>query len=194
MDQQVFQVAAGLSPPLAARWWPHVEPALFEFGILSPARVAGWIAQTGHESLGFSLTRELWGPTSAQMRYERDFSAAWPPADRTSRNQKPFELGNSQPGDGKRFMGRGLIQITGRANYRTCGAALGFDLQATPAMLEGDALAARSACWFWHSRELNALADAGAFETLTHRINGGTNGLADRQQRWERAKRVLRVK
>ncbi|MDW3689270.1 glycoside hydrolase family 19 protein, partial [Cupriavidus sp. CV2] len=155
MDQQVFQAAAGLSPALAARWWPHVEPALFEFGILSPARVAAWIAQTGHESLGFSLTRELWGPTPAQMRYERDLSAPWPPADKTSRNQKPYELGNILPGDGKRFMGRGLIQITGRANYRACGAALGFDLEATPAMLEGDALAARSACWFWASRNLN---------------------------------------
>ncbi|MGO4815247.1 glycoside hydrolase family 19 protein [Cupriavidus sp. 2MCAB6] len=192
MDQQAFQAAAGLSPALAARWWPHIEPALFEFGILSPARVAAWIAQTGHESLGFSLTRELWGPTPAQMRYERDLSAPWPPADRASRNQKPFELGNSQPGDGKRFMGRGLIQITGRANYRTCGAALGFDLQATPAMLEGDALAARSACWFWHSRGLNALADAGAFETLTRRINGGINGLADRQERWARAKQFTK--
>ncbi|MGT2460058.1 glycoside hydrolase family 19 protein [Cupriavidus basilensis] len=192
MDQQAFRAAAGLSPALAARWWPHIQPALFEFGILTPPRVAAWIAQTGHESLGFSLTRELWGPTPAQMRYERDFSAAWPPADKTSRNQKPFELGNSQPGDGKRFMGRGLIQITGRANYRSCGAALGYDLEATPTMLEGDALAARSACWFWHSRGLNALADTGAFETLTRRINGGTNGLTDRQERWARAKQFIK--
>lgn len=192
MDLQAFRAAAGLSPALAARWWPHVEPALFEFGILSPARVAAWIAQTGHESLGFSLTRELWGPTPAQMRYERDLSAAWPPADRTSRNQKPYELGNSQPGDGKRFMGRGLIQITGRANYRTCGVALGFDLEATPAMLEGDALAARSACWFWASRNLSALADVGDFDALTRKINGGTNGLADRRERWARAKQFIK--
>lgn len=192
MDQQAFQAAAGLSPALAARWWPHIEPALFEFGILTPPRTAAWIAQTGHESLGFSLTRELWGPTPAQMRYERDLSAAWPPANRTSRNQKPFELGNSQPGDGKRFMGRGLIQITGRTNYRTCGAALGFDLEATPAMLEGEALAARSACWFWASRNLNALADAGDFDALTRKINGGTNGLADRRERWVRAKQFIK--
>lgn len=91
------------------------------------------------------------------MRYERDLSAPWPPANGTSRNQKPFELGNSQPGGGKRFMGRGLIQITGRANYRACGAALGLELEATLAMLKGYAFAARSACWFWASRNLTDL-------------------------------------
>ncbi|AJG19441.1 Phage lysozyme [Cupriavidus basilensis] len=89
-------------------------------------------------------------------------------------------------------MGRGLIQITGRANHRACGAALGFDPEAAPAMLEGDALAARSACWFWASRNLNALADAGDFEALTRKINGGTNGLADRKERWARAKQFIR--
>lgn len=192
MDQKTFQAAAGLSPALAARWWPHVESALFEFGILQPQRVAAWIAQVGHESLGFSLTRELWGPTPAQMRYERNFSAAWPPAGKTDRNQKPYELGNSQPGDGKRFMGRGLIQITGRGNYRRCGAALGIDVEANSVLLESDALAARSAGWFWRESNLNALADSGSFETLTRRINGGINGLADRQQRWERAKQFIK--
>jgi len=127
------------------------------------------------------------------MRYERDLSAPWPPANRTSRNQKPFELGNSQPGDGKRFMGRGLIQITGRANYRACGAALGFDLEATPAMLKGYALAARSACWFWASRNLNRFADAGDFVGLTRAINGGINCIAERRAFWVRARAVVEV-
>jgi len=90
-------------------------------------------------------------------------------------------------------MGRGLIQITGRATYRACGLALGIELEAAPAMLETDSLAARSAAWFWDSRNLNALADSGDFVTLTRRINGGTNGLADRQDRWARAKSAMGI-
>lgn len=176
MDLQTFQAAAGVSSALAARWWPHVEPALFERGILAPSRVAAWIAQVGHESLGFTCTREIWGPTPVQLRYETR-----------------GDLGNNQPGDGKRYMGRGLIQVTGRANYRACGLALGIELEAAPTMLEMDALAARSAAWFWASRNLNALADAGDFVALTRRINGGTNGLADRQERWARAKNAMGI-
>ncbi|WP_446718051.1 glycoside hydrolase family 19 protein [Cupriavidus sp. OTU4054] len=176
MDKLLFTDAAGLTPSMAARWYPHVSAALLEYSITTPARQAAWIAQVGHESGGFIYTRELWGPTSAQQRYEGR-----------------ADLGNTQPGDGKRYMGRGLIQITGRANYRACGAALGIDLEANPTLLQGDALAARSAGWFWQMKNLNALADAGDFVTLTRRINGGTNGLADRQQRWERAKRALGV-
>ena len=176
MDQQTFQAAAGLSTALAARWWPHVEPMLFEFGILRPQRVAAWIAQTGHESLGFTCTREIWGPTPAQRGYEGR-----------------IDLGNTEPGDGKRFMGRGLIQITGRGNYRACGAALGYDLVNAPVALESDSLAARSAGWFWQWKGLNAMADAGEFERMTRRINGGINGLVDRQQRLARARVALGI-
>ncbi|MEN7529352.1 glycoside hydrolase family 19 protein [Cupriavidus sp. DL-D2] len=176
MDKQTFKLAAGLTQAMADRWFPHITAAWAEFGIATPARQAAWLGQIGHESAGFVYTREIWGPTPAQTRYEGR-----------------ADLGNTQPGDGKRFMGRGLIQVTGRANYRACGAALGIDLEADPTQLQGEALAARSACWFWQRKNLNALADAGDFVTLTRRINGGTNGLADRQQRWERAKRVLGV-
>lgn len=193
MDKQTFKLAAGLTQAMADRWHAPVLATWAEFGIETPTRQAAWLAQIGHESGGFIYTRELWGPTPAQQRYERDFNSAWPPASKTDRNQKPYELGNLHPGDGKRYMGRGLIQVTGRANYRACGAALGVDLEASPELLQGDVLAARSAGWFWQRKNLNALADAGDFVTLTRRINGGTNGLADRQQRWERAKRALGV-
>ncbi|NSX15969.1 glycoside hydrolase family 19 protein [Cupriavidus taiwanensis] len=176
MDKQLFRVAAGLPAAMADRWWPHVDSAWREFEISTPARQAAWIAQVGHESGGFVFTRELWGPTVAQQRYEGR-----------------LDLGNTQPGDGKRFMGRGLIQVTGRGNYRVCGAALGVDLEANPALLQADALAARSAGWFWQWKGLNALADAGDFLALTRRINGGTNGLADRRARWERARRALGI-
>jgi putative chitinase len=176
MDMERFRVAAGLPAVMAGRWWPHVDATWREFDISTPARQSAWIAQVGHESGGFVFTRELWGPTAAQQRYEGR-----------------IDLGNTQPGDGKRFMGRGLIQITGRANYQACGAALGVDLETNPVLLQGDALAARSAGWFWQWKALNQFADAGDFVGLTRRINGGTNGLADRQMRWERARRALGI-
>ena len=176
MDKQLFRIAAGLPAAMADRWWPHVDATWCEFDISTSARQAAWVAQVGHESGGFVFTRELWGPTAAQQRYEGR-----------------LDLGNTQPGDGKRFMGRGLIQITGRANYRECSAALGVDLESNPVLLQGDGLAARSAGWFWRWKGLNALADAGDFVGLTRRINGGTNGLADRQVRWERARRALGI-
>jgi putative chitinase len=100
-------------------------------------------------------------------------------------------LGNTQPGDGFRYRGRGLIQITGRANYTECGAALGFDLEGEPEKLGEPELAARSAAWFWDSRSLNDLADNGDFMAITKRINGGLNGYADRVARFETAMDVL---
>lgn len=170
---------------------PALTAAMAEFGINTPARQASFLAQLAHESGQLAYVRELWGPTPAQVRYERDFTAAWPPKARTDRNQLPFDLGNSQAGDGSRFRGRGLIQITGRSNYAACGKALGLDLLAKPEMIEQTVNACRSAGWFWQSRGLNALADAGDQVAVTRRINGGTNGLAERLAYFKVAQRVL---
>lgn len=170
----VFQAATGLSGEMARAWYEHVRVACLEFGIVGPVRIAAFLAQVGHESGGFVYTRELWGPTAAQARYEGR-----------------ADLGNTQPGDGFRFRGRGLIQITGRDNYQRAAAGLGVDVVADPQLLEGRALAARSAAWWWKTHGCNQLADAGDFVALTKRINGGTNGLADRQARWDRAKKAI---
>lgn len=170
MDQGMFQRATGISEALAARWWSPVERALFEFGILQPQRIAMWLAQIGHESGGFVYTREIASGKAYEGRKD---------------------LGNTHPGDGERFRGRGLVQITGRANYKAAGDALGVDLIAHPEMLESDELAARSAAWFWHKNNLNRFADAGSIEGCTRRINGGLNGFEDRKRRWEVAKRIL---
>ena len=145
-----------------------------EFGIDTPTRQAAFLAQIGHESGGLHWSVEIWGPTEAQRRYEgrRD-------------------LGNVQIGDGYRFRGRGLIQTTGRANYVATGKALGVDLIAKPELLALPELAARSAAWYWKSRNLNALADAGDFERITRKINGGLNGQAERIALWESARGVL---
>jgi putative chitinase len=142
--------------------------------INTPARAAAFLAQVGHESGQLRYLREIWGPTPAQTRYEGR-----------------ADLGNTQPGDGKRFMGRGLIQITGRANYAACGAALGVDLLAHPELLETPLYAAGSAAWFWLQNNLNRFADRSDFVGLTRAINGGTNGIADRRALWERAKTAL---
>lgn len=170
---------------------PALNAAMAEFGINTQARAASFLAQLAHESGQLVYVRELWGPTPSQLRYERDATAAWPPRARTDRNQLPFDLGNTQPGDGSRFRSRGLIQITGRANYAACSKALGLDLLAKPELLEQTVNACRSAGWFWQANGLNALADAGDQMKVTRRVNGGTNGLAERLALFAVAKRVL---
>ncbi|HHG5650489.1 TPA: glycoside hydrolase family 19 protein, partial [Pseudomonas aeruginosa] len=99
--------------------------------------------------------------------------------------------GDEASGDGWRYRGRGLLQITGRSNYRAAGAGLGQPLEAEPELLEQPEWAALSAAWWWSTRGLNELADQGEFATITRRINGGLNGQAERLALWERAKAVL---
>ncbi|MFC4518620.1 glycoside hydrolase family 19 protein [Cupriavidus pinatubonensis] len=165
--------AAGMFAPVFAI---PLNEAMAEFHIDTAQRQAAFIAQIAHESGQLRYTRELWGPTIAQTRYEG----------RT-------DLGNVIPGDGKRFMGRGLIQITGRSNYVKCGFALGIDLTARPELLETPENASRSAAWFWFNADLNQYADKDDFANLTRHINGGLNGLEDRKQFWARARKELGV-
>jgi putative chitinase len=178
MTPDDFRAATELSAAQAQRWHACIVAALDEFDITGAQRIAAFLAQTAHETLGFTLTRELWGPTPAQQRYEPPSASA-------------VRLGNVLPGDGRRFSGRGLIQITGRANYASCGTALHIDLLRNPELLEHDDWAARSAAWWWSVHQCNELADSGDFVALTRRINGGTNGLADRERRWAIATHAL---
>ena len=157
---------------------PFVEPlnaALREFNISTPARQAAFIAQIAHESGEFKYVREL----ASGAAYDTGRLAA--------------RLGNTPQadGDGQKYKGRGLIQITGRSNYIACGKALGIDLINAPELLEQPINAARSAAWFWSVHGLNELADAGDFVGITKRINGGTNGLEDRKVYWARAKKFI---
>lgn len=156
----------------------YLEPlnaAMREFEIdQNGARESAFLAQCAHESMGFQLARELWGPTAQQERYEGR-----------------QDLGNIHPGDGFKYRGRGLIQVTGRANYYQCGADLGLNLIEHPELLEEPINAARSAGWFWNARGLNELADVGDFRGITRKINGGYNGLADRLAYLERAQGAL---
>lgn len=174
-DQLATATGCGLN--VAGRWVEPLAAAFEEYKINTPARQAAFLAQVGHETGGFRWIREIWGPTPAQLRYEG----------RT-------DLGNTQPGDGKRFLGRGLIQVTGRANYTRAAAALGIDCVNHPELLEEPTHAARSAGDFWRTRGLNESAETGEFERITRRINGGMNGYIDRCLRWDMAKRVLGIR
>ena len=120
-----------------------------------------FLAQLAHESDGFKTTREY----ASGRAYEG----------RT-------DLGNTEEGDGVRFRGRGLIQLTGRSNYRQFSAASGVDVEDNPQLVEEFPLALEVSAWFWYKRGLNALADDGDFKKITRRINGGYNGLADRER------------
>lgn len=174
MTPQELSRATGARLDRAERFLPHVVAAMAEFEINTHARMAMFLAQIGHESGGLRYTTELWGPTPAQVRYEgrRD-------------------LGNTERDDGIRFLGRGLIQTTGRANYKTTGEGLGVDLLSNPTLLSEPGLAARSAGWYWQQRGLNELADVGDFRRVTLRINGGTNGMEDRLARYAAAQQVF---
>ncbi|QJC78907.1 glycoside hydrolase family 19 protein [Pseudomonas umsongensis] len=154
--------------------------AMDRFQINTRMRVAAFIAQVGHESGQFRYVRELGGD-----QYLSKYDTG-PLAKR---------LGNTPEadGDGQTYRGRGLIQITGHDNYLACSKALFSDdrLLRTPELLEQAEWAAKSAAWFWHSRNLNALADAGDFVGVTRRINGGTNGMVERHSFYSTALKVL---
>jgi putative chitinase len=177
--EQFEELTPGLSPAKRAAYLPLLLEAAREAEITTPVRLAAFLAQLLHESAGLRYFQELWDPTPAQRRYEGR-----------------LDLGNTEPGDGERFKGRGPIQITGRANYAKYGALLGLDLVNQPELAAKPSVGFRIAAAYWTDKRLNALADRGtkaAFITLTRRINGGVNGLEDRLARWRVARRVLGV-
>lgn len=174
MTPETLHEAIGCSADRAAAWAEALTKAMEAHDISTPERQAAFLAQIGHESGRLKYVRELWGPTAAQKGYEGR-----------------ADLGNTVPGDGFKYRGRGLIQTTGRDNYLKTGMALGLDLIEHPELLEQPENAANSAAWFWEEHGLNELADAGDFIRITRRINGGVNGLAERQSLWETAKQAL---
>lgn len=165
------EILLQIMPNAKTRVDAFLEPltqAMHEFEIdLTMLRGIMFLAQIAHESGELRYVREIWNPVQApwQARYE---------------GRK--DLGNTQPGDGKKYMGRGLIQVTGRANYTECAQDLQLPLVDQPELLELPINACRSAAWFWHKRNLNPIADAGDFEKITRRINGGLNGYEDRKK------------
>lgn len=176
---QLAQICRAAPQKLIDLYCDRLNRAMDEFGINTWKRQAAFLAQIAHES--------------GELRYVRELAtgAAYDTGSLARR------LGNTpeRDGDGQRYKGRGLIQITGRDNYRECSNAL-FPadpdlLIRKPEFLEQPTQACRSAAWFWHSRGLNRWADIGAFQTITKRINGGLNGYDERVRYWKRAIAVL---
>ncbi|MFJ2714860.1 glycoside hydrolase family 19 protein [Pseudomonas sp. NPDC087346] len=167
------------SGPAASLFAPMLNKAMGKYQINNQKRVAAFIAQLGHESGELRYLREL-GSQAYLAKYDTGALAK--------------RLGNTPEadGDGQRYCGRGLFQITGLSNYRQCGDALELDLVNHPEWLEQPEYASLSAAWFWHSRGLNRLADEDAFETITRRINGGLNGYSERLVFYNLALSVLK--
>ena len=143
-----------------------------EFGINTAIRMAHYLAQIAHESSELRYTKEIASGKAYEWR---------------------ADLGNTHRGDGVRYKGRGLIQITGRANYQAYARYCGFDVVGSPELLERPLGAVRSSMWYWSKHGLNALADADNIKTITRKINGGYNGLADREMYLARAKKVFNI-
>jgi putative chitinase len=182
-EDQLTAIMPALTLKRRQTFLPFLQDAMAEFAIGSPPREAAFLAQLAHESGQLRFMEEIWGPTDAQRRYEPVSTLA-------------TRLGNTEAGDGKRFKGRGPIQLTGRANYRVFGDALGIDLVADPALAAAPECAFRVAALFWERNGLNDLADAGtaeSFRQITRRINGGLNGLADRERFYAAACAVFGV-
>ncbi|WP_338806905.1 glycoside hydrolase family 19 protein [Pseudomonas chlororaphis] len=178
-EQQLLQILPNARRQ-AGVFVPALNAAMGHRQINTPKRMAAFLAQIGHESGQLQYVREL-GGAQYLSKYDTGKLAE--------------KLGNTPAadGDGQKYRGRGLIQITGHNNYRQCSLALFDDerLLRTPELLEQPQWAAESAAWFWQQNGLNELADRDQFNTITRRINGGLNGLEDRLQLWARAREVL---
>lgn len=180
LTAELLQAAVGCSAERAALFASHLTDACETYQIDTPLRLAHFLAQIGHESGSLAHVREVWGPTPAQERYEGR-----------------VDLGNTQAGDGRRFMGRGLLQTTGRSNYRALRDRLRSrgvdcpDFEAEPDRLEHPRWAALSAADYWEMRGINRIADRDDHEAVTKAVNGGINGLEDRRRRLKKALVVL---
>jgi predicted chitinase len=170
--EQLRAVMPNLSASKAAEYLPLLNNAMAEAQINTPQRKAMFLAQLAHES--------------AQLRYFEEIASG-------AAYEGRKDLGNTQPGDGRRYKGRGPIQLTGRANYRRAGQALGLDLEGNPPLAARPDVGFRTAGWYWQSRGINEVADRGDFVGVTKKINGGTNGLADRQRYYAAARKALGI-
>jgi len=184
-------------------WHNAMEKCFPDYDIDSPHRIAAFVAQCAHESGGFVFLKENLNYRAESLvrvwpKYFKDLATA----KQYAHNQEAIanrayanRMGNGpeSSGDGYRFCGRGLIQLTGRSNYQAFADSIETDINDIPAYLATFEGAVQSACWFWETNNLNKWADLGDIVTLTKKINGGTLGLEERQQHYEHALQVLGV-
>lgn len=168
--ENLSKILAFASSENINKFYQPLEETCERFGINTPKRQAAFIAQLAHESGSLKYVKEL----ASGQAYE---------------GRK--DLGNIYPGDGPRFKGRGLIQLTGRTNYEKASQFFGVDFVKNPELIETPHYAAMIAGWFWDTRKLNQYADIKDFKKITKIINGGYNGLTDRQKHYDRACKIL---
>jgi putative chitinase len=185
--------------------WHHALEQLFpDYDINTPRRMAAFIAQCAHESGGFMVLKENlnYKPASLRKLFSKYFPTDELAQQYCSKPNKQAAIanriyggrmgnGDESSGDGYRFCGRGLIQLTGRSNYQSFADSLEMKIEDVPEYLATFEGAAQSACWCWETNKLNQWADAGDILTLTKRINGGTIGLEDRKKHYDHALHVL---
>lgn len=165
------QIAPGAKPDIAASLAVPLSTYLPAYGIDTPLRVAHFLAQAAHETANFRTLKEYASGKAYEGRKD---------------------LGNIQPGDGKRFKGRGIFQLTGRANYRAYGKRLGVDLENNPERAADPDISVRVACEYWRAKGLSGWADRDDIEQITRKINGGLNGFAERRACLARAKAIVK--
>ena len=183
------------------KWLGPLEEVFAKYDISTPIRQAAFIGQCAHESANFKILEEnLNYKPEALMRVWPSRFPDLPTAMKYAHD--PIKIANKvyggrmgngpeETGEGSKYHGRGLLQLTGKENYDNCGKGIGVDLIGQPGLLAQPNYAALSAGWFWNKKGLNALADAGDFETMTKRINGGLLGLDDRKAKIAKALQVL---
>jgi putative chitinase len=208
-------VAAGVKQATAQKWVEAVAAACQEFNIDTPQRIAGFLSQCAHESGGFERLQENLNYSADGMAgiWPKRFAVLGPdgkPVKKDGKNQpnkfalalhrKPEMIANvvysgrmgngpTESGEGWKYRGRGLKQLTGKTNHSNCSKGLGVDLVDNPDLLLEPIYAARSAAWFWSTSKCNVFADAEDIEGLTRRINGGLIGIDDRKKRYASAVR-----
>jgi len=187
-------------------WYDALCDLLPKYGITTERRVAHFLSQCAHESRGFTALEENLNYSAKALRsvFGRYFGDA-PKADADEYARNPemianrvyndkyrkYKMGNTEEGDGYRFRGRGLKQLTGRENYTNFGKSVGMTAEEAAEYVATPAGAIESACWFWNHRNLNDIADTDDVKRMTKIINGGSIGLEDRQKRYTHALKVL---
>jgi putative chitinase len=184
------------------KWLQPLNDTFAKFDINTPKRMASFIGQCQHESGNFNHLEENLNysavrltqvfPARFTLAKAQDCVAKGKAAIAEGMYGKRADLGNTQDGDGGKFFGRGVIQLTGRANYTSFATAIGKpELIENPSLVATPEYACLSAGWFWNTRKLNDLADKSDYDTMTKRINGGTLGLAERKANIQKALAVL---
>lgn len=190
--------------PYVADWHEALSQLLPDYDINTPQRIAAFVAQCAHESGGFMVLKENLNYRAATLRkiWPNHFKTDAIANDYAQRLNKQMHIanrayanrmgnGDESSGDGWRFCGRGLIQLTGRNNYQAFADSLEMNINDVPEYLGTFEGAAQSACWFWESNNLNRFADRGDIKGLTKAINGGFIGLEDRIKHYEHALHIM---